>query len=212
MELNTDIPRVILQLDDLYTNTLIILADEVETCLGELVDVVGVDFISVAVTLVDLDFLAIQLTKTRPFASRLEERWAKTKTHRSTEVGLVNFGHEDNEWIGALFVQFNGTGASDTTHIAGKFDDSNLHTQADTQVRGLVCACPFCRSDHALCTALAKSSWNQNTICGTNFMPCLVKGGGVVGTSLFLEVGGINPDEVEFLAATHCAVFEGLDD
>lgn len=132
MKLDTHIPRVVLQLQDLHTNTLVILADEVKTSFSELLDVVGVDFISVTMTLLDLELLAVELAETRPFASRLEDGWAETETHCSAEGGLVDFGHEDDEWVGTLFVQLDGRCTSDTAYVTSEFDDGDLHAETDT--------------------------------------------------------------------------------
>lgn len=43
-------------------------------------------------------------------------------------------------------------------------------------------------------------------------MPGLMELGGIVGFGLLFEVGGIDPDEVELLSATHGAVLERFDD
>jgi len=96
--------------------------------------------------------------------------------------------------------------------VARELDDRDLHTQADTQIRNLLRACPFCCLDHTLRSTVPEATRNKNAVCSADCMPGRMKFGGAVGSSFFLEVGGINPDEVELLIASHSAVFEGFDD
>jgi len=59
---------------------------------------------------------------------------------------------------------------------------------------------------------VAETARDENSVRGAYFMPCYVEGGWVVNLSLVFEIGGIDPNEVEFLAAAHGAVLEGFDD
>lgn len=59
---------------------------------------------------------------------------------------------------------------------------------------------------------MAETARDENSIRSTDFMPCFVEGGWVVDLGLVFEIGSVNPDEIEFLAAAHGAVLEGFDD
>jgi hypothetical protein len=96
--------------------------------------------------------------------------------------------------------------------VSCELDDGDLHTEADTEERDFVLASPFCGLDHALCTSVAETARDENSVRSADFVPCFVEGGWVVDLSLVFEIGGIDPDEVEFLAAAHGAVLEGFDD
>jgi hypothetical protein len=57
---------MVLELYDLHSLALVILADELETRVVETIDVVWVYFISVTMTLVDLLDFAVELAEARP--------------------------------------------------------------------------------------------------------------------------------------------------
>jgi len=212
MELHAHIPRMVFEFQDLHPNTLVILAYKLKSTLRKTVNVVGVDFISMAMSLVNLLHLPIQLSETGPLASRLKERGADTETHCSSKSGFIDLGHEDHNRVGTVVIEFDGFGARDTADVSRKLDDGDLHTEADTKERDFVLASPFCCLDHTLCTSMAETAWNENSVRGADFVPCFVEGGWVVDLGLVFEIGSIDPDEVEFLAAAHGAVLEGFDD
>jgi hypothetical protein len=59
---------------------------------------------------------------------------------------------------------------------------------------------------------MAETARDENSVCGADFVPCFVECGWVVDLGLVFEVGGIDPNELEFFAAAHGAVLEGFDD
>lgn len=100
VELNTDVPRVVLKLDDLHTDTGLVLADESKSLLLELVDVVGVDFVTVSVALVDaLVLQAVERAELRPLGVGLPHGGSQTKTHSATNDTSVVLGHGDDDTV-----------------------------------------------------------------------------------------------------------------
>ena len=96
--------------------------------------------------------------------------------------------------------------------MTSEFDDGYLHAQAYSKVRGLVLTSPLCGLDHALCSSVAESSWDEDTVGSADLVPGFVEVGWVVELGLSLEVRGVDPDEVELLTTAHSTVLEGLDD
>ena len=106
VELHTDEPRVVFKLDDLHAHAGLVLADEGETLLLELVDVVGVDFVAVSVTLVDaLVVQAVERTELRPLGVGLPHGGPQTKTHGATNDTGVVLRHGDDDAVLILAVE-----------------------------------------------------------------------------------------------------------
>ena len=67
VELHADEERVLLEFDNLHTFTLVVLSDEVQTSLGEPVDVLRINLVSVTVTLENLASFRVELSGLGPF-------------------------------------------------------------------------------------------------------------------------------------------------
>ena len=59
---------------------------------------------------------------------------------------------------------------------------------------------------------MTKATWYKHAVGGAEFVPGLVIGFGACVEGGSLEVGGVDPHEVEFTPNGHGAVFEGFDD
>ncbi len=210
--LDTNEPRMVLDLHNLHTLTLVILANEVQSTLSQTINVLWVDLVSVAVSLEDLGLVAVQGAELGPLRSRLELSWAETKTHGATHSGLVNLWHEHDDWIFSALVQLRRGRALHVAHMARKLNNSDLHTEADTKVWGFVGTCPLRSLDHTLGTAVSETTWNQDSIGGADLVPRLVVSGWVALLGCVLQLGGVDPAEVELLLAAHSGVLERLDD
>lgn len=189
VELHTHKPLVVLQLKDLHALARFIFPNECQTGLFQVRDEFRIHFVTVTVSLPDLGLVAIQLAKTRPFRARLEFGDSLTETHRTTQLGLVDFRHVDNGWLFAMLLKLGAAGFGHPAHIASVLDDGQLHTQADTKVRHVICASPVSRFDHALGAALAKTTlrkelapefsrqqsgtyWDEDAVSGGQVVPC----------------------------------------
>jgi hypothetical protein len=85
--------------------------------------------------------------------------------------------------------------------MAGKFNNGDLHAEANSEIGSLVCASPLGSFNHTFCIAVAEPTRHKNAICGTYFMPGFVKAGRI------LDAGSVNLDQVQFLAAAHGRMF-----
>lgn len=111
-----------------------------------------------------------------------------------------------------MLVKLDRGSFGDVADVARKFNDGNLHTQADAQIRLLLRAGPFCRLDHTLCSTVPEATRDKNAVCSADCTPGSMELFREVGSSFFLEMRGINPDKVELLIASHSAVLERFDD
>lgn len=214
MELDTDVVRVVLvrQLNDLHTLALVVLSNKVQSLLGQAVDVLRVNLITVTMALENLLLTTVKSAELGPFATRLEVGRTHSQAHSTTEMGLATFWHEDNDGVGGRIVDLNGVGVLKTKNVAGVFNNGNLHSQADTKVGGLLSTGPFGSSNHTLSSALTEATGDENTVGSANIMPGLVELGGVSTVHRRLESLGLNPDEVELAVTVHGGMLERLDD
>lgn len=210
--LNTDVVGVVLDLDNLHTLARVVLADEDEARLLELVDVIGVDLITVTVTLLDGCGLAVESTELAELGTGLEMSSTGAETHGATKLLLGTLGHEDDDAVLGVGVELLGSGILEVAEVAGGLDDGNLHTKADTEEGGLLLTSPLGSANHTLGTTVTEAARDENTLGDANVVPSLVVLGGILLLGLLLEVLRINPDEVELTAAAHGGVLESLDD
>ena len=63
-----------------------------------------------------------------------------------------------------LLVKFTGICIFDSDNISCIFDYGDLHSEADSKVWNLAFSCVFCSQDHALNSAVAKASRNEDTV------------------------------------------------
>lgn len=211
VELDTDEPGVVLDLDNLHTLALGVLSDERETGLLNLLDHVGVDLVTMTVALLNLrDGGSVQTTQTRPLGVLLEDTGVSAKTHGTTKLALVNLGHVDNGMVLGLGVQLLTADILDVGDVAAELQHGQLHTQADTQ-EGLVVGTRPCDGlHHTLSTSVTETAGHQDTVGRANRMPGLVVVGG--GGSVILQMRRVNPDDLNLLVAVHGGVLQSLGD
>lgn len=202
---------VVLKLDNLHTLSLVVLSNKVQSSLAQLLDVLGVNLVSVTVTLEDLSGLSVKLADLGPLRTRLEDGRADSETHGSSEVGGGSFRHEDDDGVGGLCGNLNRVCVLQSTDVTGVLNNRNLHSQANSQVGNVVLSGPLGSRNHTLSTTSSESSRDQNTLGGTNIVPGLVKLGGVGSVGGRLQSLGLNPDQVQLAATAHSGVLKRLD-
>lgn len=210
--LNTDVVRVVLDLNNLHALVGVVLADEDEAGLLELVNVVGVDLVTMTVTLLDAGGLAVESAKLAELGAGLEVSGTGAETHSTAKLLLGTLGHEDDDAVLGVGVELLRSGVLEFAKVAGSLDNGNLHTKADTEEGGLLLASPLGGADHTLGTTVTKAARDENALGDADVVPSLVVLGGILLLGLLLEVLGINPDEVELAAAAHGGVLKSLDD
>jgi hypothetical protein len=211
VELHADEVGVLFELHNLHALAEVVLADKVETRLGQSVDVLRVDLISVAVTLQDLASLTVKLADLGPFASGLEDSGAESQPHGTSEVGLGALRHEDDDGFRSFGRDLDGMGVLESADVASVFDNGNLHSQANSQVRRLVLSGPFRGRNHSLCASRSESTGNQDSVGRANVVPRLVEFRRVEAVHGWLKGFGLDPHEVQLASAAHCRVFQTLD-
>jgi len=97
-------------------------------------------------------------------------------------------------------------------HVAGKFDDSELHTETNTEERDLVGTCPLDSLDHASGSSGTESTRDENTSRSANGMPSLVEVGRVGLKDLIFQMRRVNPDNFDLLMAIHRRMLQRLRD
>lgn len=210
--LNTDVVRVVLDLDNLHALTGVILADEDEARLLELLDVIGVDLVTVTVTLLDGGGLAVESAELAELRTGLKVSRTGAETHGTTELLLGTLRHEDDDAVLGVGVKLLRGGILELAEVAGSLDDGNLHTKADTEEGGLLLTSPLGSTDHALGTTVTEAARDENALGDANIVPSLVVLGGILLLGLLLEVLRVNPDEVELAATAHGGVLKSLND
>ena len=215
VELHTDKPGVVFQLDDLHTNTSLVLADEGEALCLELVDVVGVDFVAVSVALVDaLVLKAVERTQLRPLGVGLPHGRPQAEAHGTTDDTSVVLWHGDDDAVLITAVEFKGCRLRqrDVAHRASELDNGDLHTKADTKVGSLVLTGPLGSGDHSLGASCTEATGDQDTRCCADVVPRLVECRRVRLVGSGLEVFGVHHVDNELAPAAHGSVLERLDD
>ena len=212
MVLDTDVVRVVLDLNNLHTLVGVVLADEDETGLLKPVNVFGVDLVTVTVTLLDAGGLAVKSAKLAEFGAGLEVGGTGAETHGTAKLLLGTLGHEDDDAVLGVGVELLRGGILEVAEVTGSLDNGNLHTKADTEEGGLLLTSPLGGLDHTLSTTVTETARNKNTMSDANVVPSLVVLGGILLLGLLLEMLRINPDEVKLAAAAHGGVLESLDD
>lgn len=210
--LNTDVVRVVLDLDNLHALTGVVLANEDEARLLELLDVVGVDLVTVTVTLLDGGGLAVESTELAELRAGLEVSGTGAETHGTAKLLLGTLGHEDDDAVLSVSIELLRGGILELAEVAGSLDDGNLHTKADTEEGGLLLTSPLGSTDHTLGTTVTEAARDENALGDANIVPSLVVLGGILLLGLLLEVLRVNPDEVELAATAHGGVLKSLDD
>jgi len=134
---------------------------------------------------VDNLLLAVHLSEFGPLTSFLQIRTANAQTHRP-----------------ALFGQFDAACFGDLADMSGKFNNGDLYTQTDTKIGLLILSGSLGSFDHAFCTSGAETAGNKNACSRNrgNLGPGFIVFGRVVKLGLVLEIGRINPDQIESLA------------
>ncbi len=73
-------------------------------------------------------------------------------------------GHKIYNLMPALFIELSGIRILDSCHISGKFNNGNLHSQADSKIGELLFPGIFGSQDHSFDASASKSAGNQNSV------------------------------------------------
>jgi hypothetical protein len=127
-------------------------------------------------------------------------------------MGLGDFRHEDDDRVRRLRSEFGGMGVLESAHVPSPFDDGDLEPEADTEEGHLFLSGPLDGGDHTLGPSMSEPTGDDDPLGATDGPPGVVVLDRVRGLGLGLEVGRVDPLEVELFAAAHGSVFERLDD
>lgn len=158
MELNTNIPSVVLQFDDFHSLAGLVLSNERETGALQAFHQIRVHFVAVTVALPDLLLVTVQLAELGPFCALLEERRPLTKPHCTSHLRFIDFRHVDDGRLFTLFIELGAVGLFHIADVAGVFDNSDLQPKADAKEGDVLCTRPFGTLHHTLGTALTEAT------------------------------------------------------
>src|SRR5271170_742033 len=86
----------------------------------------------------------------------------RAQSHRSTKLlDAAQFPQLVDHAMGSRWIEFTGVGIGQSADVAGKFDASRLHPQADSKVWHVLFAGVLNRFQHAFDATLSKSTWHQ---------------------------------------------------
>src|SRR3989344_733891 len=169
----------------------------------QILDIGRIDFIAMAMALEDA---AGTIGSVRD-RFRHELRFIMPETHRRAVIFLTQIlflgWHNIHDRIRRIRTDLGGMGAFPSQYMAGVFDDHQLHTVAETEIRDLVLAAIADGGYFPLDAARAETTRDQDTIV-------LLQLGKLLGT--FFEAGAVDPGKDGFLADAPGSMLERFDD
>ena len=103
----------------------------------------------------------ISLLRPAVFRNHTAER---TEPERTAELHVFLIGHQvDNRF--AIFDKLGGMRAFQPKYMAGKFDNGNLHSKANTEIGNALDARIFRSKHHPFDAALAEAARDDNRLC-----------------------------------------------
>src|SRR5256885_2260173 len=168
VELAADEPGMRWQLDHLAQLLARREAGNAQALVLQPLDVLVVDFIAVAVALVD-HVRAVDLAHEAP---GLERGTLSAQSHRPAKIGffvaaldaavpILPLGHERDHRVRRVAVEFRAVRARKPDEVARELDHRELHAQAYAQIRDLVLARVLDRLYHAFDSAPAESARHE---------------------------------------------------
>lgn len=179
------------QLNDFHSGASCILAHEPEASELHVVEVIGVDFPSVAVSLVDVS-LAIETVSMAVVS--LEAGLPASESHRSAKVGPTSFRHEDDGRRFGVRGKLRAVGVSKAEHITSELNYCQLQAEADSKVRYFTLSGILDSQDHPFNSSCTEASWNNNSISCLYLNPRVV----VLLCGFVFEITSVDPGEVQF--------------
>lgn len=158
VELNTDIPSVVLELDHFHSLAALVFSNERETGALQLVHQIRVHLVAVTMALPDLLLVAVQLAELGPLCTILEQRRPLTQPHCTPHLGFVDFRHVDDGRLLRFFIELCAIRLFHIADVASVFDHSYLQPKANAKEGDVLCTGPFGTLDHALGTALTEAT------------------------------------------------------
>ena len=128
---------------------------------GQRLPIGVVELIAVAVPLHDLPSTVAALHRRAP----PDHAGVGPQTQGAALVDVLTLaGHEVDHLVLALFVKLPGVGVRDTRHVPGKFDDRDLHPQADAEIMELMLSGVLRRKNHPRNPPAAKAARHKNAV------------------------------------------------
>ena len=137
-------------------------AHQGQTAVGQGFPIVVVEFIAMAMALID-DFFAVGFKG----SGSLIQNFAgiSAQTHGRTHlIHIPLFGHQVNDRIRRIRIQFAGMCAYHAGQMSGVFHHGHLHPQADAEQGHLLFSGPADGVEHAVDTAGAKAAGDDNAV------------------------------------------------
>ena len=130
MELGADEPFLFGELDNFYQVAFGVGADALHAVLLESGEVVVVEFVAVAMALLDVG-LAVDA---KCLAALTQLAGVGSEAHRSAHAcDVLLLFHEVDDGMLGFWVHFRAVGIGKSEDVAGKFDDHHLHAEADAE-------------------------------------------------------------------------------
>ena len=155
MELYADEMPVIRQFHRFYDAPVRRSATQHHAVLGDDFTVIVVKFIAVAMALVNerLAVAGLQQSAGHNLAG------IAAQAHGAAEGNIaILIGHEVDDRVRAIGIELAGVGTGQAADVSGKFDDRNLHAQADAKIGNILLTGIAAGRDHAFDAAFAKAA------------------------------------------------------
>ena len=161
MELCTDKPFQGRDFHDFHQVGFRIDTYALHTRLFEFFLVAVVEFVTVAVTFLDV-FTLVSLIS---LGVRVDNAFISSQTHGTAHVGDgFLFLHDVDYIVRSLFIHFTAVGIGISQYVSCEFDDNTLHTQTDTECRYVVCTAVLDSCGLTFDTTLSESRADDDTV------------------------------------------------
>ena len=181
MELYADIPRMVLQFDDLHQSGVGIEARAYHAGVLKLAAIGMVELIAVTMTLGDEEFAVfclfnrIGVDGIHPRAGQeLAGIGAETHGAAFVDKNLLVFHHID-DIVGSALVELDGVGIGISEDIACELDSHGLHPHTDTEARDAVFAAIAEGMELTLDPARAESGCDENALLSAQGLSDIVR-------------------------------------
>lgn len=208
MILGGDVVWMTLQFHDLHSLLLGIVSDELQALSLQISDVFRIDFIAMAVALVDRIAVSVQFTDD---AVALEYRRSPAQSHCSAHLTLrVVLRHVDDQRVLRFGIDFRRVSVCNIQDVSSELNHGRLQAPADAEERFLVLASPLTSSDLAFNASVTKPAWNEHAIALAQRLPSLMIRNGILVLRFSFQVGRIDELEIQLVAGLNRRVLQRL--
>src|SRR5580658_927741 len=161
MKLAAEVPRVIGDLADLDVGVVRSHAGDAQTCGAQLLFVFPVEFVSMAVTLINFTGSIRALGET----ALGEAAWPASEPHGAAKlVDAFQFAQLENHAMRRAGVELGGIGFVKSGDVAGELNHLRLHAEADAEKRHFALAGIANGVQHAVNSALPEAAGHQDAV------------------------------------------------